>query len=329
MMRVFIGVFVLVWAATAQAGVTIGSWHLPALHHEDDVPLVASSPRRSAEDFSMLNAFAASLELDIVALQGVATQDAAHRLFPKTDYWIHGAPKLDPATGELKGVRGRTYAAFALRKRSAFEVIAVDTLPAFAIEHIEVGSGDETIERALPSAASVTIDSEGETITLLSVHFQPGCPNERLILQDKNDRRRAKDSNRYACRTLLAQALLLENWIEQQHAFGRSVIVLGEFNRHLNSLSGRGRVPDDFWVVLSDGQPESLVLRKGPSELSVNCSQNNNGSDSIPTQFMVFDASLDPLVDPASILPIPFPENLRRNGLAQCPMVLELFRRPP
>ncbi len=323
-------VFVLIfsfWADYAVAQVQIASWNLPGLHHEDGARAGPSSPLRTAEDFGRLASFADELKLDIIALQGVTSQEAAHRLFPKSDFWIHGAPKLSEDGDAVAG--SGFHSAFAIRKTGLFEVVDVGEVSALAVEHLEPGSGETPEDRRNPSGNWITVDYEGQTLTLLNVELQPGCADARLTLVDKNDRRRAQDSNRYACRTLLTQALLLENWIEQQHALGRSIVVLGEFNRYLNETNGRARVVDDFWSVIDDRSPESLILRKAPTGFKYSCSEESGEAEIIPTSFVVYDSSLDGWISPESVGPAAMPSAIAPGEIAQCPIVLEFDRPAP
>jgi hypothetical protein len=71
-------------AVPAHADLRIGTWNIANLHHEDDVPLRPGAQARDAEDFARLGAYAASLDLDIVALQEIGSTRALARIFPRT-----------------------------------------------------------------------------------------------------------------------------------------------------------------------------------------------------------------------------------------------------
>src|SRR5262245_20711303 len=66
----------------------IGTWNIANLHHEDGVPLRAGAQPRDAEDYDRLKAFAATLNLDIAALQEAGSPRALTRIFPDTEYHL-------------------------------------------------------------------------------------------------------------------------------------------------------------------------------------------------------------------------------------------------
>jgi hypothetical protein len=165
------------------------------------------------------------------------------------------------------------------------------------------------------------------------VHLKSFCHGYGLIPVLDEDEDGDARPNRYACRTAFAQALILENWIEQQVSLGRSVIVLGDFNRRLNRVFGSDRKPDHFWQTVNDGTPNGLQLQKGPLGENTECWARPHSlfhKDHI--EFIVFDNSLDGLLTAEAIKKVALPkQNEERYGgkngerlSDHCPVITEI-----
>jgi len=77
------GTVIEIMTETLTGGWRIGTWNIANLHHESGVALRDGSVARDDVDFDRLAAFAADLDLDIIALQEIGSPAAAARIFPE------------------------------------------------------------------------------------------------------------------------------------------------------------------------------------------------------------------------------------------------------
>src|SRR5262249_9188251 len=139
------------------------------------------------------------------------------------------------------------YTAFALRKARFPSLPEIEHVNALALIQVSVKAGAAE-NRPTRAGIALKLTIGPKTVKLLDVHLKSACPSFGLdpVRDVKQDG--TPIPLRYDCRTLQAQALILENWIEQQAQLGNSIIVLGDFNRQLNRFDGDPAHKDHFWA---------------------------------------------------------------------------------
>jgi hypothetical protein len=308
----------------------IGAWNIANLHHEDGVALRPGAVARDPEDYDRLKVFAQSLALDVVVLQEIGSPSAARRIFPESEYEIVMSDLYKPGAETAPAEDRDIYTAIALRKARFPSLPDIEFVDALALQHVTVREGKPEA-RFVRGGIALKLTVGGKSIKLLDVHLKSACSNFSLdpVLDEKNG---SPLASRYDCRTLQAQALILENWIEQQAQVGNSVIVLGDFNRQLNRFDGDTSHVEHFWASLNDGAPNDLQLRKGPLGKNTECWAGHDPFFSEHIEFFVFDASLDSLLKSENIKKVPYPDqdNARYTGKNyeklsdHCPVVATL-----
>ena len=152
-------------------------------------------PTREA-DIARLASYAAALDADVVAFQGIDGAVLAARLFPPERYVI-----------QISGDAVLQRVGFAVRRGLAFTANAdVATLDPYPHARFRLRSGvDITLAGGL---------------RLLAVHLKSGCRDVALDTAD-----------RPACATLGLQADALSGWMAARDAAGQAFAVLGDFGR--------------------------------------------------------------------------------------------------
>lgn len=305
-----------------------GGWNITNLHHESGVPLRDGAKARDDVDFDNLRQFAASLNLDFVALQEIGSPAALTRVFPESDYYLVMATDYVPGAENDPPEERDIYNAFAIRKSAFPTMPAIRTLDALHILHLEVQAGAAS-DRPVRSGLILPLTVAGLPGEILNVHLKSSCNSSSLdpVFDARQDG--TINNNRYDCRTLVAQTAILENWIEQRQELGIKVIILGDFNRQLN----RTGTPDHLWQMLEDGGPNGLQLSKAPTEPNTVCwPAPHTGFFPDSIDFITFDTSLATAVDVTKIkkVGIPFADDPRYAGKDNeklsdhCPTVGEL-----
>lgn len=225
--------------------ITIASWNIANLHHEEGFHLRAFSETfhsvaRDTADFALLAAYRDRIALgsrpaDIIALQEIGTRAALERLFPNALYETMISPRWrddDMPEGE-----GDVFTAIAVRRDAGIRVIARSDLPELGILHTD---GHET-----RAGTGALIEARGQLFWFLSVHLKSSCRGVKSIETSINDN----------CQTLWRQAGILRSWIEEKQASGHPFIIAGDFNRDLRRLAGA----DPFWKALNGVAPMQVL----------------------------------------------------------------------
>lgn len=253
------------------------SWNIANLHHVSGVPLRNRAKARDDHDYRNLAAIAASLDADIALLQEVGSLKAVSRVFPQSDYHLIISERYQVGNETLPADQRDIYTAVALSKKRFPQPPPVYTEAAFSIQHFDYYTKSQTAS-IRPTRAAMVVEltgedalSENQTLVILNVHLKSSCHQYSLNpVLDQSKKTTQPYGSRFDCRTLRAQQLILENWIELQQALGHAVIVGGDFNRRLNRVFANGNI-DHFWQDLNDGEPNDLTLVKGPEGLDTQC----------------------------------------------------------
>ena len=205
-MRLLVVLFGL-WLVATPAGAAalkLSTWDLGwlTLRPAGDPALPPEAGGRAAGDLARLAAYAAALDADVVAFQGVDGPDAARTVFPADRWALH-----------MTEDRVVQRAGLAVRRGIAFtpqpDLAALDL---FAHSRYRLRGG-----------ADVALDLPAGKLRLLSVHLKSGCRTAAL-----------DDAGIPACATLREQGEVLAGWIAQRQAAGEAFAVLGDFGRAMD-----------------------------------------------------------------------------------------------
>ena len=219
----------------------LAAWNL---EHLDDTGTDGCVPRQQA-DYDAIAEQVEELGLDIVAFQEVENEDAAHRVFPWSDWRVEMSRRPVRNTGLVchrqPGQRlGHLATGFAIRREIAYR----------RNPDLEVLGESSAFQRW---GTDVTITEDGHDLRLLSVHLASGCWGEEND-EDSTDER--------ICNILRSQINQLKLWVDARRAEGVAFVILGDFNRRL-------AVPGDWaWLALS---PPSAPLHLSTSGLITRC----------------------------------------------------------
>jgi endonuclease/exonuclease/phosphatase family metal-dependent hydrolase len=231
--------------ALAQAPtVRVGSWNIANLHAvEGQAPEGRDfAARRDTPHYVRLQQLANDIGFDVVALQEIHSVDAAHRVFPASDWQVcfeNGRKTADLS----RPVNERTaiYTAVAVRK-SRFDAIECFEAPELAILHRE----DDGVLRLVRGGTGTRVKKGDTVLTVLSVHLKSACSTQTINPPTQGH-----------CETLGKQIPILNKWIDDASAKGPAVIVAGDFNRRLGDT-------EQFWPAVDDKIPSSLDLFRVP-----------------------------------------------------------------
>jgi endonuclease/exonuclease/phosphatase family metal-dependent hydrolase len=316
------------------AGLRIGTWNIANLHHEVGVPLRPGAEPRDQEDFDRLRAYAASLELDVIALQEIGSPRALALVFPNSEYHLIVSNAYKPGDENKPVAERDIFTAFAVRKSAFPTAPVVENLEALGILHVGFDRDGTPSARPVRGGMVMDLSIGGRQVKVLNVHLKSSCHANSLSPVFDTRFNGDISPTRFDCRTLAAQAMILENWIEQQTQQGRSVVILGDFNRQFNRLSANARASDHFWTMINDGTPNGLQLRKGPGGKNEVCwPRPHRMFHEEHIEFIVFDASLDQVLKESRISkqPLPHQDDPKYAGSKgqklsdHCPVVTELL----
>ena len=175
----------------------------------------AVRPKRSA-DIAALRGYAAEMNADVIAIQEVDGAHMAAQVFPPDRYVIHMThDKVVQRVGLV------------VRRSIPFTVNPDDT--ALVPPHSGLRSG-----------ADITLHLPGGDLRVLAVHLKAGCDWSSLR------------GDRPACVELARQVPALAAWIRARAAAGEAFVVLGDFNRWMDTRGGR---LDGLWTRLAAAAP--------------------------------------------------------------------------
>ena len=174
---------------------------------------------KSAEDLALLAGYAARLDADVVALQGIDDEAAARAVFPASRYRLILA--ADPVL---------QHTGFAVR-------VGLDVTRNPDLDALDLYSGAKFHLRA---GTDITLAIGDHRVRLLSVHLKSGCRDMRLDGPSQPDRP--------ACAALLRQADVLREWLLARAAAAAdaSIVVMGDFGRVME-------VGEDFLARIGGG----------------------------------------------------------------------------
>lgn len=256
-------------SSTKTTELKLVTWNIANLHHENDIPLRDRSEQRDQEDYDRLAGIAKNLGGHIFALQEVGSPAAIARVFPANDYHTFISERYKTGDENKPPEQRDIYTGFAISKNAFSNAPMVETISGLSITNYDTYKGAVSNSQTRAGIA-LSVQIGNRTIKILNVHMKSSCHGNSLspIIDKRNDG--SLDWSRYDCRTHLAMALILENWIEQQHEMGNGVVVLGDFNRRLNMFEGVEGKTEHWSEIINDGEP-NLTLEFGPKGKNDNC----------------------------------------------------------
>jgi endonuclease/exonuclease/phosphatase family metal-dependent hydrolase len=182
-------------------------------------------PKR-VEDIDRLARYAAVVNADVVAFQGVDGQELAARIFPPDRCALHLT--ADPSVLRT---------GLAVRKGIPFTAHA-DLAPVDPIAAIGLRSYAGLASGATGRSADVTVHLSAGDLRVLAVHLVSGGHDLALL------------ANNAACMILRYQLANLQDWIAARAREGIPFVLMGDFNRWMDG-------EDAFWGALSRTAPLS------------------------------------------------------------------------
>lgn len=206
---------------------------------------IVPKARWNDDDLAHLRAFAATLPLDVIALQETDGPEAAALVFPDREFCFT----------KRKHVQN---VGFAIRRGIPFRCHR-DYRP-LGLPGNDVRWGSEL----------TLYPGTTREIRLLGVHLKSGCNMDSLA------------SARPECRVLQQQVPELERWIDRRAELGEAFAVLGDFNRRFDREQKSAR--DAFgniaalWPEINDGEPAGAdLLNAGADHGLIICGNGEAG----------------------------------------------------
>ena len=181
----------------------LSTWNLDWLttRPQGNAALPADVTPRTTAELERLAVYARRLAPDIAALEEVDSPELAARLFPAPDYQV-----LITHDDVVQKVALAIRSGLAVARHA--DVTALDVYPPGAPRHLRAG-------------LDVSIGTGADSLRVLAVHLKAGCRDS------------APDSRKPACRTLLRQIAVIQDWILERQDEGEAFVVMGDFNRWL------------------------------------------------------------------------------------------------
>lgn len=222
--------------------------------------------RWSEADLARIRDFAASLPVDVFALQETDGQDVASKLFPDRELCFT----------KRRAVQN---VGFAIRRGIRFRCNR--DFKALGLPENDVRWGaDVTIEPGTP-----------REMRLLAVHLKAACNRDPLT------------SERPDCRTLQRQVPVLEDWIDRRARAGEAFGVVGDFNRRFDRERESPRDATGaiaaLWPEIDDGEPAGAdLVNPGADHGAVGCG-NGHGAR-MPIDYLILGERLARRLVPGS-----------------------------
>jgi hypothetical protein len=258
----------------------IASWNLGS---GADPRLEACQTREEA-DYASLRREIEQLGADVIAFQDIESEAVAARLFDRSRYVVIMERRRRPASpscGSPERLMERTLG-MAVRRNIPFSLHDLTALQL----------GDPN----LPPGIEVALRPRGgRPVRILNVRLQPGC---------------ATGLTGAACASLLAQAGILERWIDSAARGPTRFILAGGWNRRIAAPSDR------VWSALDDA--EHLNADLTIANVTPQCGSGMESS----TDHIVMDRRAAADRRTAAEQPM----GLRSGSARHCPIIIEIVR---
>ena len=194
--------------------VRVATWNVEHLAY----PANLGCKPRTSKDLVALKDYVTELDADIVALQEVASEQAAGLIFPKEEWQIVMSARADSESYTCRE-SGRTSTqqkvAFAVRK--GIEIVKTESFDALGLD-----------APGLRYGLVIDVNTDKGPMRLMSVHLKSGCFVDDYTKADSD-----------ACHKLSQQVPLLKRWIAEQQSANTPFVILGDFNHRLSAPYNR------------------------------------------------------------------------------------------
>jgi len=259
-------------SASALEEYRIAAWNIADLYHVlDEEVRPGIGTKRSQSDFDTLKKYATQIDADVVALQEIATKEAADLLFSPAEYNVIMSSRYYEDINA--GLENDIYTAVAVRKREDIRLIEQVDLSELQIDP----KSDDPKDKPTRRGTAVKLSINGTELWILSVHLKSSCSStKRLDLSVTNH-----------CKILWEQRVPLTSWIMSRIAKGEHFIIAGDFNRRFRQLEDRGV----FWSYLNGGELKNPLLLKYPKKVTRKC-PTKKGNSTQPIDWIITSTSL-------------------------------------
>ena len=182
--------------------VTLATWNVEHLAY----PAELGCKPRNSETLATMQAYAKSLNADIIALQEVASADALAQIFPPQQWQLILSERPDSKSYECREnglTSSQQKVAFAVK--NSLRIKDTQQLKTLALDNPGLRYGLE-----------ITVESPFGDMAILNVHMKSSCFTDDYMMQDSS-----------ACQTYAQQAPVLDKWIAEQAQSGRAYAVMG------------------------------------------------------------------------------------------------------
>jgi endonuclease/exonuclease/phosphatase family metal-dependent hydrolase len=193
---------------------SVATWNVEHLAY----PIDQGCKPRSKDELEEMRAYAQKLDVDIVALQEVASKEAVHLLFPEAEWQVIMSARADSEAYECRGSGYKsTQQKTAIAVKKAFKVSAVEQNQAFMLKRPGLRFG-----------LGISIQTPLGMADILNLHLKSGCFVDDYLKSDSR-----------ACQDLSEQAAILYAWIEKRENASAPYVILGDFNHRISAPYNR------------------------------------------------------------------------------------------
>jgi endonuclease/exonuclease/phosphatase family metal-dependent hydrolase len=234
---------------------------------------LAPKGRWSEADIARIRDFAATLPIDVIALQEIDGEDAARAVFPEHAFCFTKRRHVQNV-------------GFAIRKGLGFRCNR---------DYEALGLPEDTVRWG----ADITIEpGTKREMRLLGVHLKASCNRDPLTT--------ARDD----CRLLQRQVPVLEAWIDGRAAAKEAFGAIGDFNRRFDRERDAARDPQGvsaaMWPEIDDGDPAGAdLVNPGEAHGPVGC--GNAYGERMPIDYLILGERLAGRLVPGSYRAWPYP----------------------
>ena len=227
---------------------------------------LAPKGRWSEADIARIRDFAATLPIDVIALQEIDGEDAARAVFPEHAFCFTKRRHVQNV-------------GFAIRKGLGFRCNR---------DYEALGLPEDTVRWG----ADITIEpGTKREMRLLGVHLKASCNRDPLTT--------ARDD----CRLLQRQVPVLEAWIDGRAAAKEAFGAIGDFNRRFDRERDAARDPQGvsaaMWPEIDDGDPAGAdLVNPGEAYGPVGC--GNAYGERMPIDYLILGERLAGRLVPGS-----------------------------
>lgn len=252
--------------------IRIVSWNIADFHHQKDVearPGIGTS--RSQDDLDVIKKYAQKVGGDLIALQEIATEEAAAMLYPEDRFQLFMSSRYveDVTAGRQNDI----YTAIAIKKRDDIKILKQHDIVNLQIDPTSNDPKDKPTRRG----TAVKLEINGEILWFVSVHLKSSCSSTKNIAK----------SSKEDCKILWQQKEPLKEWIHERIQNNEHFIIAGDFNRRFRAFNDEGML----WSYLNDENLGNPLMVKHPETVMRLC-PTRKGQSTEPIDWILLDAKL-------------------------------------